>query len=324
VRRYEVCGVAFGVFCLLALCTLYSSVAAQPGPIYTAGIMTKSYDERRAKALEKFEEIIAKYLEDRAGLRLRLKSFTQPDLERAIEKEQVDFIWGYGLIVSMELGRRFPILPILAPALGVEKQSRFKRLAIAAKEIAPGLPSGIPAGPIDFKDFQGKRLSFVGDEQWSFELLFFKVWAAETFGVKDITRFMAMKGKDPDEGFFIPASKRGAIYPLFIREADVAVVHEFEYTVQEKLTPNAIRDRAEVLPLTNPPEGFMESPLFVRKNLDKKVADHLVKVLMEMPEDPEGKQILLSSKMSGFTKVTDSDYQSVKALIGKKERLGIK
>jgi hypothetical protein len=43
-----------------------------------------------------------------------------------------------------------------------------------------------------------------------------------------------------------------------------------------------------------------------------------------MPKDPEGKQILLSSKISGFVKVADQDYQSVKALIVKKEELGIK
>ena len=43
-----------------------------------------------------------------------------------------------------------------------------------------------------------------------------------------------------------------------------------------------------------------------------------------MPNDPEGKQILLSSKMSGFVKVADQDYQPVKALMTKKESLGIK
>jgi ABC-type phosphate/phosphonate transport system substrate-binding protein len=45
---------------------------------------------------------------------------------------------------------------------------------------------------------------------------------------------------------------------------------------------------------------------------------------MEMPNDPEGKQILLSSKISGFVKVTDQDYQPIRALIAKKEKLGIK
>ncbi len=55
-------------------------------PTYTAGVMTKSYDERRAKALEKFEEIIGKYIEDRAGIKIRLKALTYPDLAKAIEK----------------------------------------------------------------------------------------------------------------------------------------------------------------------------------------------------------------------------------------------
>ena len=76
---------------------------AQTLPTYTAGVMTKSYDERRAKALEKFEEIIGKYIEERAGIKIRLKAFTYPDLAKAIEKGNVDFIWGYGLVVSMEL-----------------------------------------------------------------------------------------------------------------------------------------------------------------------------------------------------------------------------
>ena len=289
---------------------------AQSMPTYTAGVMTKSYDERRAKALEKFEEIIGKYIEERAGLKIQLKAFTHPDLMKALEKGSVDFVWGYGLVVSMELSQKSSILPILTPTLGEDKRSLFKRLAIVTKEIAPNL--------VDFKDFKGKRLTYVGDEQWSFELLVFKVWAAEKLGVKDIAQVFNLKGRDPDEGFFIPASKRGAIYSLFIREADLAVAHEFEYITQERLTPNAIRERAEIFPLTHSPEGFMEAPLYARKDLNKKDVDKLMKVLTEMPNDPEGKQILLSSKISGFRKVTDQDYQPIRALITKREGLGIK
>ena len=289
---------------------------AQSLPTYTAGVMTKSYDERRAKALEKFEEIIGKYIEERAGLKIRLKALTYPDLAQAIEKGEVDFVWGYGLLVSVELSQRFPLLPILTPTLGEDRRSLFKRFAVTTKDLAPSLG--------DFKGFKGKRLTYLGDEQWSFELLVFKVWAAEKFGVKDIAQYLVLKGRDPDEGFFIPASKRGSIYTLFVREADIAVAHEFEYLTQERLTPNAIRDRAEVISLTNPSEGFMEAPLFARKGLNKQDVDKLAKVMMDMPNDPEGRQILLSSKMSGFARVTLQDYQSVKAMIAKKESLGIK
>ncbi|OGP88491.1 MAG: hypothetical protein A2156_03455 [Deltaproteobacteria bacterium RBG_16_48_10] len=289
---------------------------AQSPPTYTAGVMTKSYDERRAKALEKFEEIIGKYIEERAGIKIRLKALTYPDLVKAIEKGGVDFIWGYGLIVSTDLSKRFPILPILTPTLGEDRRSLFKRFAVATKDLAPSLS--------DFKGFTGKRLTYVGDEQWSFELLVFKVWVAERYGVKDISQFISLKGRDPDEGFFIPASRRGAIYSLFIKEADLAIAHEFEYITQEKLTPNAIRERAEVLPFANSTEGFMEAPLFVRKGVARKDVEKLIKAMMEMPDDPEGKQILLSSKMSGFVKVVDQDYQPVKALITRMETLGIK
>jgi len=45
---------------------------------------------------------------------------------------------------------------------------------------------------------------------------------------------------------------------------------------------------------------------------------------MEMPSDPEGKQILLSSRISGFVKVSEQDYRTVRALMAKKEGLGIK
>jgi ABC-type phosphate/phosphonate transport system substrate-binding protein len=68
----------------------------------------------------------------------------------------------------------------------------------------------------------------------------------------------------------------------------------------------------------------MEAPVFARRGLNKRDVEKLVKALMEMPSDPEGKQILLSSKMSGFVKVTEQDYQPVRALIAKKEGLGIK
>jgi hypothetical protein len=142
---------------------------------------------------------------------------------------------------------------------------------------------------------------------------------------KDSIRNAAdIKGKQPDEGYFIPAAKRGSIYSLIIKEADLAVAHEFEYITQDKLTPNAIRERTEILPFFTPMEEFMEAPVFIRKGLNQKDVDKLVKALMEMPNDPEGKQILLSTKISGFVKVMDQDYQPVRALIAKKERLGIK
>jgi len=58
--------------------------------------------------------------------------------------------------------------------------------------------------------------------------------------------------------------------------------------------------------------------------VNKEDIDKLIKALMEMPSDPEGKQILLSSRISGFVKVSEQDYRTVRALMAKKEGLGIK
>ena len=143
-------------------------------------------------------------------------------------------------------------------------------------------------------------------------------------GIKDIHQFVTLKGRQPDEGFFVPGSKRGAIYSLIIKEADLAVAHEFEYITQEKLTPHAVRERTEVLPFFNPSEGFTEAPVFARKGVNKRDVDKLVKAMMAMPNDPEGKQILISTRISGFIKVSDRDYEPVRALMAKKEGLGIK
>ena len=301
----------FGI-CIF-LTGLQTIALAQTLPSYTVGVMAKSYDEKRAKALEKFEEIIGKYMEERAGLKIRLKALTYPDLTKAIGKGTVDVIWGYGLVVSMELLDKLPLVPVVAPALGEERRALYKRMALSTKDSVRGLD-----------DIKGKRLTHLGDEAWSFELLLFKVWVAEKMGIKDIRQIIDLRGKQPDEGFFIPAAKRGAIYSLIIREADLAVAHEFEYITQERLTPNAIRERTEILPFFPSTEGFMEAPVFVRKGLNQKDVDKLIKAMMEMPNDPEGEQILLSAKISGFVKVTDRDYQPIRALIAKKEKLGIK
>jgi len=263
--------------------------------------------------LEKFEEIIGKYMEERAGLKIRLKAFTYPDLIKAVEKGTVDIIWGYGLVVSMELVNRLPILPVVAPALGEEKRAFYKRMVVSAKDSIRSLD-----------DLKGKRLTFLGDEAWSFEVLLFKVWMAEKMGVKDLREMMDLRGKQPDEGFFIPAAKRGGIYSLIIKEADLTVAHEFEYITQDKLTPSAVRERTEILPFFPPSEGFLEAPVFVRKGINQKDMDKLVKAMMEMPNDPEGKQILLSAKIGGFVRVKDQDYQPVRVLIAKKEKLGLK
>jgi len=311
IRPFLCASVLFSVAILLG--RWETIVLAETPPTYVAGVMAKSYDEKRAKALEKFAEILGRYFEERAGIKIRLKAMTFPDLAKAIEKGTVDFVWGYGLVVSMELSQKFPIIPILAPTLGEEKRTLYKRLAIAAKDSIASMA-----------DLKGKRLTHVGDEPWSFELLLFKLWAAEKLGVKDIRQFFELKAKDPDEGYFIPASKRGAIYSLMINEADLAVAHEFEYITQERLTPHAVRERTEILPFFNSPVGFMEAPVFVRRGVNKEDIDKLIKALMEMPSDPEGKQILLSSRISGFVKVSEQDYRTVRALMAKKEGLGIK
>ncbi len=308
-------------FCLTVLCHLFFHAGenisiAQSVPTYTAGVMTRSYDEKRAKALEKFEEIISKYIEERGGIRVRLKALTYPDLARAIKKGDVDFVWGYGLVVSMELGQKFPVVPIVCPTLGEDRRSLFKRMAVSTKDFAQTMN--------DFKGAQGSRLTYIGDEQWSFDLLTFKVWAAEKFGVKDVARLFNLKGREPAEGFFIPGVKRGAIYSLFINEADLAIVHEFEYITQEKLTPHAVRERTEIVTKINSAENFIEAPVFVRRGVNRRDVDQLVRVLIEMPNDPEGKQILLSSKISGFMKVADQDYQPVRDLIARRDGLGIK
>ncbi len=289
---------------------------AQSIPTYTAGVMTTSYDEKRTKALEKFEEIIGKYIEERGGIRIRLRALTYSDLARAIKKGEVDFIWGYGLVVSMELCQKFPLIPIACPTLGEDRRSLFKRMAISTKGFAQNMN--------DFRMARKGRLTYIGDEKWSFDLLTFKVWVAEKLGVKDIGSLFQLKGREPSEGFFIPGVKRGAIYSLFVNEADLAIVHEFEYITQEKLTPNAIRERTEIIRAINSTEDFIEAPVFARKGVSKKDVDTLVRILMEMPNDPEGQQILLSSKISGFKKVVDQDYQPVRDLIARRDRLGVK
>ncbi len=289
---------------------------AQSLPIYTAGVMTTSYDEKRTKALEKFEEIIGKYLEEKGKIKVRLKALTYPDLSKAIQRGEVDFVWGYGLVVSMELCQKFPLLPIACPTLGEERRNLFKRLVVSTMEFLKDFN--------DLREGKGGRLTYIGDEQWSFDLLIFKVWMAEKFGIKNVKKFFTLKGREISEGSGFPGVKRGAIYPLFINEADLAVVHEFEYITQEKLTPHAIRERTVMVPGINSAENFIEAPVFVRKGANKKDVDSLVRALLEMPNDPEGRQILLSSKISGFIKVGDQDYQPVRELIARRERLGVK
>jgi hypothetical protein len=83
-----------GFFFLLAHSQTIPSV--DPGTSYTVAVMTKSYDERRTKALEKFEEILVKYVEERSKLKIRLKALTYPDLVKTVEKGGADVVWGYG------------------------------------------------------------------------------------------------------------------------------------------------------------------------------------------------------------------------------------
>lgn len=291
---------------------IVKKVSPESLPQYLAGVMVKSYDEKRAKALEKFEEIIGKYIAERAHLRLKLKAMTYEDLLREIKNGKVDFIWGYGHIVSMELYEKFPIIPFVAPTLGEQRRSTFKRLLIASKE-----------SMVTPETLKGKKLAFIGDEAWGFELLLLKVWLKENWGLKDINHFFTLKGLKSDEGFFIPGSRRGSVYSLIVGEAEVAISHEFEYLTQERLTPNAIKERVQIVPFFNPSEEFYEAPAFVRRGFPPKDLDNLTEALLKMSDDPEGKQILISSKISGFVKVRDHHYQRIKEILEKKRRYGI-
>lgn len=281
-------------------------------PQYLAGVMVKSYDEKRAKALEKFEEIIGKYIKERAHLILKLKALTYEDLSREIKNGRIDFIWGYGHIVSMELYEKYPIVPFIAPTLGEQKRPTFKRLLILSK--------GVKAKP---ESLRGKRLAFIGDEAWGFELLLLRLWFKEKLGVNDLSQFFTLRGLQSNEGFFIPGSRRGSVYSIIVGEADVAISHEFEYLTQEKLTPNAIKEKVEVASFFNSSEEFYEAPAFARKGLPPKDMEALIQTLLRMSEDPEGRQILISSKISGFVKVSDQDYRKIKDLIEQKKKYGL-
>lgn len=281
-------------------------------PQYVAGVMVKSYDEKRAKTLEKFEEIIGKYMEEKAHIKLRLKAMTYEDLLRESANGTVDFIWGYGHIVSMELLEKLPIVPFIAPTLGVQRRPTFGRLLLtSSREITT--PEAL----------RGKRLTFIGDEAWSLEIFLLKLWLREKLGLKDLNQFITLKELKSDEGFFIPGSRRGSIYSILIGEADAAIAHEFEYIIQEKLTPNAIKEKAHVAPFFNTSEQYFEAPAFARKGLPPKDVEALIQALLKMSEDPEGQQILISSKISGFVRVKEQDYKSIKEIIERKRKHGI-
>jgi len=302
-----------GVFIILLVFAFHTNgVFGEALPQYLAGVMVKSYDEKRAKALEKFEEIIGKYIKEKGHLILKLKALTYEDLSREIRNGNLDFIWGYGHIVSMELYEKFPIIPFIAPTLGEQRRPTFKRLLVTSKG---------SMGTLD--TLKGKKLAFIGDEPWGFELLLLKIWLREKWGLKDLNHFFNLRGLKSDEGFFVPGSRRGSIYSIIVGEADVAISHEFEYITQEKLTPNAIKEKVQIAPFFNSSEEFYEAPAFVRKGLPQKDLERLIQALLQMPEDPEGKQILISSKISGFVKVRDQDYQRIKEILEKKRKYGI-
>ena len=162
------------------------------------------------------------------------------------------------------------------------------------------------SGIKSFKDLKGKTFCFVDRATtagYLFPLLYFK-----EHGVADPDAFL---GKIVYSG-----THDAAIMSVLNRDADAGVAKDLVFQALSQENPRIGRE-LKVL-ASSPP--VPTNGLCVRKDIDWDLKEDLKRILLQMDQDPEGREVLKRFGTDRFLPTSDGDYQNLYDMI---KRLGL-
>ncbi len=147
------------------------------------------------------------------------------------------------------------------------------------------------------KDMKGRVFAFVDKATtagYLCPLRYFK-----KYGIKDYKTFFK-------ETYFAGTHEH-AIYDVLNKKADIGAAKN---TIFYRLAETDGRLKNDLFILERSPD-VPENGLAVRKELDIAVKDKLKKALLNMHNEPDGKDVLSAFGVRRFIETTDSDYSNV-------------
>ena len=147
------------------------------------------------------------------------------------------------------------------------------------------------------KDMKGKRIAFV-DRATASGYLFAIAFLQEN-GISDIDKYFAE--------YFFTGSHDSAIYSVLDNRADIGCASSTIFNALVSKDPTIKRE----LRIIAQSEEFPEIVLCLRKNIPQEIKNHITDVLLNMNQDPAGKEILKKFGALKFIKATVKDLSPI-------------
>jgi phosphonate transport system substrate-binding protein len=182
-----------------------------------------------------------------------------------------------------------------------------KRIAVETA-VRPESPEGVSSyygmiftrkdsGITSIEQMKGKRFAFVDKATTAGYLLPLKYF--NDYGVHDYDQYLS-------ETYFT-GTHEDAIYDVLEKRADVGAAKN---TVYFRLARSNPRILDELNILAQSPD-VPSNALAFRSNLDEAMRSSIVRTLLEMDQDPEGRKILKNFGAARFIETTNEDYSPV-------------
>ncbi len=237
------------------------------------------------RQLERYEPL-ADYLSGKIGVKIELRVLTRYGniIDNFVSAGLDGAFFGsftYTL-AHAKLG-----VEVLARPVSIDGTSTYHGLIFVRKD------SGIKTP----KDMEGKIFAFVDKATTAGYLLplaYFK-----KYGIKDYKVYLKER--------YFTGTHEHAIYDVLNKKADIGAAKN---TVFQRLADTDSRITDELVILRRSPD-VPENGLAVRKDLDDSIKNKLKIAILNMHNDPDGRNVLKNFGAQRFIKTTDDDYSGV-------------
>jgi phosphonate transport system substrate-binding protein len=234
---------------------------------------------------KRYEPLI-NYLAEKAGIRIELKIITR--YGNIIDNFKAERLEGafLGSFTGALAIRKLEVEPLARPELA-DGTSTYYGMVFVRKD------SGINTAA----DMKGKRFAFVDKATtagWLLPLYFF-----HESGIKNYCAWF--------REWYFTGTHEGAIYDVLDRRADVGAAKN---TVFDRLAEGDERIKSELQILTTSPR-VSENAFVVRRGMEENLRMALKNALLQMSQDPKGRQVLQEFGAVRFIETTIDDYAPV-------------
>ena len=238
------------------------------------------------KQLERYEPLMG-YLSGKIGTEITLKiQPTYEDILVNFKSEGMDGAF-FGSFVYT-LGHEKLGVEVLARPVALDNTSTYHGVIFVRKD------SGIKS----VRGMKGKRFAFVGKA----------TFAGYLFPIEYFRHHGISNSKEYLKESYFAGTHRDAIYDVLDKKADIGAVKN---TVFNRLAKVDLRIKDDLVVLETSPD-VPENAIVLRKDIGESLRNSLMKALLNMHLDPEGKKVLEKFGAQRFIETRDGDYDIVR------------